>query len=256
MATIRSPNGVKCLQLLMENGVDQSIVDSVLLPSWLDIRSDSLFQDSCTAYDRAEDAKNNLIKNLLDPQFSRLGLMATTICLNDIEKFIFLLQKRDFGKRINDRFPFSISLHQQFLGTPEAHDNGSHLWSEVTTLLRCAAFLNRVDCLVVLKDKGANMVSVLLFLFPFSCNSESYPQADMGAYVFANDATKTAPDLFDVRTMLRCLHFGDTGLLQLLLTHHPYLVNETDEKVKTFLLGPSLVDHSTGRHSSSPSCAK
>jgi hypothetical protein len=161
MATIRSTNGVKCLELLMENGADQSIVDSVLLPSWLDIRSDSLFQDSCTAYDRAEDAKNDIIKNLLDPQFSRLGLMTTTICLNDLEKLTLLLQKRDIGKRINDHFPFSISLHQQFLGTPEAHDNGSHLWSEVTTLLRCAAFLNRVDCLIVLKDKGANMVSVL-----------------------------------------------------------------------------------------------
>jgi hypothetical protein len=166
--------------------------------------------------------------------------MATTICLNDLEKFIFLLQKRDFGKRINDHFPFSISLHQQFLGTPEAHDNGSHLWLEVTTLLRCAAFLNRVDCLVVLKDKGANMVSVLLSLSPFEWNSQSYQQADASAYVLANDATKIVPGLFDVRTMLRFLRFGDTGLLQLLLTHHPYLVNETDEKVKTFLLG-SLV---------------
>jgi hypothetical protein len=162
MATIRSTNGVKCLELLLENGADQSIVDySVLLPSWLDIRSDSLYQDSSTAYDLAEDFKNDLIKNLLDPQFSRLGLMTTTICLNDLEKLTLLLQKRDIGKRINDHFPFSISLHQQFLGTPEAHDNGSHLWSEVTTLLRCAAFLNRVDCLIVLKDKGANMVSVL-----------------------------------------------------------------------------------------------
>ena len=85
--------------------------------------------------------------------------MVTSLCLNDLGKFKELLQKRDFARKINDPFPFLVSVHQQFLGTPEAHDNGSPLWSEVTTLLRCAAFLNRVDFLWELKAKGANMVS-------------------------------------------------------------------------------------------------
>jgi hypothetical protein len=119
----------------------------------------SLFvQSFLTAYDLAERAEN--LRDHLDPQYSILGRMTYFICLNNAGKLKTLLQKHDFSWKINDPFPFSISLHRQFLKTPEAHRNGPHLWPQVTTLLRCAAFLNRQECLKLLKGKKANMVSL------------------------------------------------------------------------------------------------
>jgi hypothetical protein len=112
---------------------------------------------SRTAYDIAARTGKETIMRHLDPQYSRLGRMTYFICLNDVEKLASLL---DIDERIDDSFPFSISLHRQFLKTPEAHGNGPHLWPQVTTLLRCAAFLNRQECLKLLKGKKANMVSL------------------------------------------------------------------------------------------------
>jgi hypothetical protein len=86
--------------------------------------------------------------------------MTYFICLNDAGKLKTLLQKDDFSRKINDPLPFSISLHRQFLKTLEAHRNGPQLWPQVTTLLRCASFLDRMECLKLLKEKGANMVRI------------------------------------------------------------------------------------------------
>jgi hypothetical protein len=153
--------------------------------------------------------------------------MTAAICLNDMERLKFFLELRHFAKKINDSFPFSVSLHHQFINTPEANDNGAEHWPQVTTLLRCAAFLNRVDCLLQLKNKGANMVSG----HELASSHVSFPQADSGAYLLANEATKSLADLFDVSTMLRFIHFGDSDFLETLLTNHPNLVNETDGDV-------------------------
>jgi hypothetical protein len=72
-----------------------------------------------------------------------------------------------------------VNLHHQFIDTPEANDNGAEHWPQVTTLLRCGAFLNRVDCLLQPKDMGANMVSghnlqihnFILQMSAFHCSS-------------------------------------------------------------------------------------
>jgi hypothetical protein len=178
--------------------------------------------------------------------------MTAAICLNDLEKLIFFLQLRHFAKKINDSFPFSVSLHDQFINTPEANDNSAEHWPQVTTLLRCAAFLNRVDCPWELKNKGANMVSG----HELASSHVSFPQADSGAYLLANEATKSLPDLFDVRTMLRDIDFGNTSFLEILLTNHSTLVDEIDENVCKNILPHSSMhcDQIAGRYSSYQSC--
>jgi hypothetical protein len=105
--------------------------------------------------------KNNVIKALLDSQHSRLGMMTTLICRDDVAQLKLVLQKRDFKRKINDLFPFNIAYHREFLQTPDAHQNDPQLLADVTTLLRCAAYLNRENCLRVLKDNGADMVGKL-----------------------------------------------------------------------------------------------
>jgi hypothetical protein len=99
--------------------------------------------------------------NKLDPQYSRLGAMVAAICANNLVGLKSLLQRDKHRKMINDPLPFVITEHKIFSALAEVDKNDQRI-SEIRSLLGCAAYLNRLDCLKLLKKFGGVLVRVSL----------------------------------------------------------------------------------------------